>query len=51
MLLQEFMDYGDGTGLYLDESMKLAYWKQRHEELVHYDSVCKELEIYNLNVH
>jgi hypothetical protein len=41
VLLQEFMDYCDGTGLYLDENMRLAYWKQRHEELVRDDSVCK----------
>jgi hypothetical protein len=40
VLLQEFMDYCDGTGLYSDENMRLAYWKQRHEELVHDDSVC-----------
>jgi hypothetical protein len=44
VLLQEFMDYCDGTGLYSDESMRLAYWKQRHEELVCYDSVCKVLK-------
>jgi hypothetical protein len=51
VLLQEFIDYSDETGLYFNESTRLAYWKQRREELVHYDSVCKGLEIYNLNVH
>jgi hypothetical protein len=51
MLLQEFINYSDGTRLYLNESTRLTYWKQKHEELVHYDSVCKGLEIYNLNVH
>ncbi|KIM73621.1 hypothetical protein PILCRDRAFT_80982, partial [Piloderma croceum F 1598] len=31
-LLREFMDYSEGLGVYSDESMRLAYWKQRHEE-------------------
>ena len=33
-LLWEFMDYCEGTGFYSDEGMRLAYWKQRHEDLV-----------------
>lgn len=40
-LLWEFMDYCDGVGLYSDESMQLAYWKQKHEESVCCDTVCK----------
>jgi len=33
-LLQEFMDYSEGVGIYSDESMWLAYWKQKQEESV-----------------
>jgi hypothetical protein len=40
-LLQEFMDYCDGVGFYLDKGMQLAYWKQKHKELVRHDTVCK----------
>jgi hypothetical protein len=36
-LLREFMDYCEGTGLYSDEGMRLAYWKQRHEDSVRQD--------------
>ena len=39
-LLREFMDYSEGLGVYSDESMRLAYWKQRHEELVCCSPVC-----------
>jgi hypothetical protein len=39
--LLSFGDYCDGVGLYSDESMQLAYWKQKHEESVCCDTVCK----------
>ena len=36
-LLQEFIGYSEGVGIYSDESMWLAYWKQKQEE-----SVCSD---------
>jgi hypothetical protein len=47
-LLWEFMDYCDGVGLYSDEGMQLAYWKQKHEELVRCNTVCKLEQMFML---
>jgi hypothetical protein len=51
-LLWEFMDYCDGVGLYSDEGMQLAYWKQKNEESVRRNTVCKlGADVHVVRVH
>jgi hypothetical protein len=37
----ELMDYGEATGLYSDESMRLEFWKTKYEESVRCSPILK----------
>lgn len=44
-LMREFMDYGEGIGLYSDENMRLEFWKTKYDESVRRSLICKNVEI------